>query len=232
MRPLRNPVVIRALAAVFAGYLRLVYRTLRWSEVNRAAVEAMWRDGGPVIVCFWHYAIPLSPRLWPRPEATQTMRALISRSNDGEFIAQTVERLGFPAVRGSSQKKSDLGKNKHGEQAFREMVRWIQDGVGMAVTPDGPRGPALEMQKGVVTLARLTRAPVLLVGLASAPSLRLNSWDRTLLPLPFGRGAMVWADAAHVTRADDIDAVTAAWTEKLRALDRQAMALARGQAQD
>lgn len=232
MRPLRNPLVVKTMATLFAGYLRLVYGTIRWEHVNRAAVEGVWRDGGPVILCFWHYAIPLSPCLWPSREAPQPMRALISRSNDGEFIAQTVERLGFGAVRGSSQKKTDTAKNKHGEQAFREMVRLIQDGVCMSVTPDGPRGPALEMQRGVASLARLTKAPVLMVGLASSPNLRLNSWDRTLIPLPFGRGAMVWADVAYASREDDIDDLTAAWTERMRALDRQALALASGKTRD
>jgi lysophospholipid acyltransferase (LPLAT)-like uncharacterized protein len=229
LRPLRHPLVVRAMASLFAAYLRLVYGTLRWTQVNRQSVEAVWREGGPVILCFWHYAIPLSPRLWPKDQAPQPMRALISRSRDGEFITQIIERLGFGAVRGSSQKKTDLAKNKHGEKAFREMVRLIQEGVCVAVTPDGPRGPALEMQKGVASLARITKAPVLMVGLAASPSLRLSSWDRTLIPLPFGRGAMVWADLAYVGRADDTDDVMSTWTERLRALDRQALALASGQ---
>jgi lysophospholipid acyltransferase (LPLAT)-like uncharacterized protein len=33
---------------------------------------------------------------------------------------------------------------------------------------------------------------VLLVGLACRPAIRTRSWDRAMLPLPFGRGAMVW----------------------------------------
>jgi hypothetical protein len=120
------------------------------------------------------------------------MRALISRSNDGEFIARTVEKLGFPSIRGSSAKKTDLAKNKHGEQAFRDMVQWVRDGGGVAITPDGPRGPAEHMEKGTPSLARITGAPVIFVGLAAKPCIRLGSWDNTMIPLPFAKAAMVW----------------------------------------
>jgi hypothetical protein len=229
MRPLRSPLVIRAVSALFSGYLKLTYATLRWQVVNREAAEAVWRQGGGVILCLWHHAIPLSARLWPAGGGRQPMRVLISLSNDGEFIAQTMRRLGFEAVRGSSKKKSDTAKNKHGEQAFRQMVRVIQSGEGMALTPDGPRGPALEMQKGVATLARITGAPVLMAGIAAAPHVRLHSWDRTLVPLPFTRAAIVWGDVVYAGRGDDVDDLTAAWTARLRALDRRALALASGQ---
>jgi lysophospholipid acyltransferase (LPLAT)-like uncharacterized protein len=222
---LKSPLVLRGVAALFAGYARLTLATLRWTREGQDIAKSHWSKGGGVILCLWHHNIPLGPASWPAAEGAQDMRVLISRSKDGEFITQVMDRLGFGAIRGSSKKKTDLAKNKNGEQAFREMVRWVRDGNAVAVTPDGPRGPAEVMQKGVAALARATGAPVLMVGLAAAPAKRLNSWDRTVTPLPFGRAAMVWGEPVHAGRDDDADALIADWTMRLRALDARANAL-------
>jgi lysophospholipid acyltransferase (LPLAT)-like uncharacterized protein len=228
MRPLKSPLVIRAGAAIFTAYIRFTLATLRWRHVNREIAQAAWAQGGAAILCMWHHTIPLASRSWPAKEGAQELQVLISRSKDGEFIAQVMDRLGFASIRGSSKKKSDTAKNKNGEQAFREMVRALQSGIAIAVTPDGPRGPALQMQKGAAALARVTGAPVLMVGIACSPSFRLDTWDRTMTPLPFGRAAMVWGGPFFASRDDDPDALTARWTEILQDLDRQALALASG----
>jgi len=224
----RSAAVQGFLAAVFAGWLRLCYATLRWEREGQEKAEAVWAAGGGAILCFWHARIPLGPQSWPQGPERQDMRALISRSADGEFIALTVQKIGFPAIRGSSKKGSDPGKNKHGEQAFRDMIKWVKGGGGVAITPDGPRGPAEVMQAGTPTLARVTGAPVLFVGLASKPCLRIGSWDRTVIPLPFSRGAMVWDGPVSAGRDDDLEALTVEWAERLSAVTRRAEAMLDG----
>ncbi|USQ95618.1 lysophospholipid acyltransferase family protein [Caulobacter sp. RL271] len=227
MRPLRSPFVIWLLSSIFAGYSKLVFRTLRMTVEGAEQAEAVWKQGretgAGAILCFWHSRIPMSPLSWPQDLARrQDMRALISRSNDGEFIARTVEKLGFPSIRGSSAKKTDLTKNKHGEQAFRDMVQWVRSGGGIAITPDGPRGPAEHMEKGTPSLARVTGAPVIFVGLAAKPCIRLGSWDATLVPLPFARAAMVWDGPTGAGRGDDVDQLAEDWADRLSAVTRRA----------
>jgi lysophospholipid acyltransferase (LPLAT)-like uncharacterized protein len=214
LRPLRNAAVQSVLAAILAAYLKLTLKTIRWRIEGLPAAEAVWAAGGAVVVCFWHARIPLSPACWPLDRA-QEPRALISLSPDGAFIARAVAKLGFPAIRGSSQKASDPTKAKGGSTAFRETLRWLKSGGGLAITPDGPNGPPEVMKDGSKALARAAACPVLLVGLASAPAVRLNSWDRTLVPLPFGRGAIVW-------RAVGLDED---WDAELNAATRRAEAL-------
>ncbi len=221
----RSAAVQNVLAFVFANWLRLCYATLRWTREGQDRVQGVWAAGGGAILCFWHARIPLAPQSWPQGPDKQDMRALISRSADGEFIALTVQQIGFPAIRGSSKKASDPGKNKHGEQAFRDMIKWVKAGNGIAITPDGPRGPAEVMQSGTPTLARVTGAPVLFVGLASKPSLRIGSSDRTLIPLPFSKGAMVWDGPVYAARDDDLEALNVEWAERLTAVTRRAEAL-------
>ena len=230
MRPLRSPFVIWLLSSIFAGYSKLVFKTLRMTVEGADQAEAVWAQGRETgvgaILCFWHSRIPMSPLSWPQDLARrQDMRALISRSNDGEFIARTVEKLGFPSIRGSSAKKTDLAKNKHGEQAFRDMVKWVKDGGGVAITPDGPRGPAEHMEKGTPSLARVTGAPVIFVGLAAKPCLRLGSWDSTMIPLPFAKAAMVWDGPTGAGRGDDPDQLADDWADRLSAVTRRAETL-------
>lgn len=226
-RLFRAPAVQAALAAVFAAYLRFALGAIRWRSENAQAAEAVWDAGGGVLVCFWHGRIALSPACWPLGRA-QEPRALISLSPDGQFIAGAVERLGFPAIRGSAAARPQRARDKGGVAAFRDVLRWLARGGGVAVTPDGPRGPNEEMAAGVPLLAKASGAPVLLVGLACRPCLRLGSWDSAMLPLPFGRGAIVWAEAAPPGRDADeatLSAVRADWATRLSEATRQAEAM-------
>lgn len=225
MRPLRHPLTQRLLSRVLAGYLRFALRTIRWRSDNAAAAEGVWEARGPVIVLFQHGRIALSPACWPLDRA-QEPRAMISLSADGEFIAGAVERLGFPAIRGSAGKAGDTAKAKGGAGAFRETLRWLKGGGGIAITPDGPRGPPGAMTEGPPLLARASGAPVLLVGLACRPCLRLKSWDAQVIPLPFGRGRIVWDGPLRAARDADLEALREDWRARLQAVTDRAEALA------
>jgi lysophospholipid acyltransferase (LPLAT)-like uncharacterized protein len=217
------------LTNLMAGYLGLVYATLRWTREGQEHARAVWaqslRDRSGAILALWHSRVPVGPATWPQGPDKPEIRVLVSQSRDGEFITRVIGKLGFPAIRGSSVKKSDIAKNKGGEQAFRDMVKWVRDGGAMAITPDGPRGPAEQMQKGALALARMTGAPVLFVGVAMKPCIRLNTWDRTIIPLPFAKAAMVWDEPATMTRDDDPDALVEAWSARLSAVTRRAEAI-------
>jgi len=224
----RSAAVQRFLATLFAAWLRLCYATFRWTRVGQEKAEQVWAMDSGAVLCFWHAQVPLAPPSWPQSPERQEMRCLISRSADGEFIARTMERNGFPAFRGSSKKTSDPSKNKYGEQALRDMAKWVRAGGAVALTPDGPRGPAEVMQGGALSLARITGAPVIFCGLAVRPSFRIGSWDRTHIPLPFGRGVMVWDGPYFMGRSDDLEAQRPVWEARLTATQRRAEALVDG----
>ncbi len=220
-RLFRSPVVQATLAYLFAAYLKVALSTIRWRQENLPVAERVWDAKGGVLVCFWHSRIALSPACWPLDRA-QAPRALISLSPDGQFIAGAVARLGFPAIRGSSAKKSDPAKAKGGAGAFRDVLRWVARGGGVAITPDGPRGPAEQMAEGTPLLAKASGAPVLFVGLASKPCLYLKSWDAAVVPLPFTRGAIVWDGVETVARGADEAALNADWAARMSAATRRA----------
>lgn len=188
-RLLRAHPVQNALAALLAAYMRLVSRTTRWEVRGLEAVEPVWRGGKGVIGAFWHGRVLMTIAGWPA--YAQRPAILISRSPDGAFIARATRRLGHDVIRGSGRnvRKS---KDKGGSAAFRRMIAHVQAGGCMALTPDGPRGPLMQASGGAVRLAKLTGAPILCFAWSTRWRLVLPSWDRLVLPLPFGRGVMVW----------------------------------------
>ena len=222
MRPLRNPVIQTLLSSVLAAWMKFCFATIRWTYEGREHAERVWADGGGVICAFWHSRIGLSPACWPLDRA-QPAKALISLSPDGQFIAKAVGRLGFPAIRGSTGRKDAPEVAKGGAVAFREVLRQLKIGA-VAVTPDGPRGPARQMGDGMPLMARMSKAPVLFIGMSCHPAIRLASWDKAVLPLPFGKGAIVW-DIARYPEGDDAAVVAPAWTERLNAVEARADAI-------
>ncbi|RZJ89949.1 MAG: DUF374 domain-containing protein [Brevundimonas sp.] len=222
MRPLRNPAIQTVLAWLLATWMRFCFATIRWTYENRSVAEGVWDRGGGVLCAFWHSRIGLSPACWPLDRA-QPAKALISLSPDGQFIAKAVARQGFPAVRGSSANKDKAAAAKGGTQALRDGLKQLKIGA-LAITPDGPRGPARQMAEGLPLMAKLSGAPVLFIGLSCNPAIRLGSWDSAVLPLPFAKGAIVY-DIAHFPQGGDLAEVATAWTERLTAVEARADAI-------
>ncbi|MGC1305306.1 MAG: lysophospholipid acyltransferase family protein [Caulobacteraceae bacterium] len=223
----RAPQVQGALAVVLSAYLDFALKTTRWTFENRATADEAVASTKGIIGCFWHGRIPLGPAC-REVLAHKPRKVIISLSPDGEFIARAMARLSFPAIRGSSARKDDSANAKGGAGATMESLRFLRSGGVVAITPDGPRGPAEEMAAGAVTLAKVSRVPVFLIGLHAAPRFRLRSWDKTLFPLPFGRGAVVFDGPLYAPRdADDaaMEALRLDWQARLTAANSRAATL-------
>ena len=225
----RNPRVQSVLGGLLAAYLRLALSTIRWRREGQEPIEALWRDPRGMLLCFWHARLFLAPASWPLASGPP-VRGVISLSPDGEFLVKAVAHLGIPAIRGSSGKKSDPAKAKGGAAAFREILKWLNAGGATAITPDGPRGPAEQMAEGTPMLAAMSGAPGVLLGLACRPCIRLNTWDRMVIPLPFGRGAVVWHPPLTIDRtavSDGVETLRREWAHQLTAVTDRAEAMLR-----
>ena len=188
----RKPLVQRGVAALAAGLMRVVGATTRWQSVN-AAAAASARAGQPTIIAFWHNRLALMPACWPSQAA---FHMLISSHPDGQLIARTIAHFGFGSVAGSSR--------RGGGEALRRLARLLKSGGSVGVTPDGPRGPRMSVGEGTLVLAKLTGAPILPVAVSVRRRVVLGTWDQLIIPLPFGRGAMIWGNPITVPRdADD-----------------------------
>lgn len=195
---IRHPAMQAGLARLLGAYIAFVLRTTRWQLQGAEPVLAELVAGRPVIFAFWHERLPMAPALLRlaalREPALGRIRphALVSRHRDGRFIGAAIEPLGFRAVHGSS--------SRGGGAAMLGLLRVLRSGQPVGITPDGPRGPRRQAAEGVAQLAALSGAAIAPIGAATSHHRRLSSWDRMMLPLPFGRGAIVCGPLLRVPR--------------------------------
>jgi lysophospholipid acyltransferase (LPLAT)-like uncharacterized protein len=225
-RFLRLGSVQSVLALLLTLYVRIVSATMRWrfDQADQATHELGLPGGG--MLFFWHGRIALAVTC-RKIVLKRSWRAMISLSPDGEFVTKAAARLGFPAIRGSTGRRA-WGKGKGGGPAFMEALDFIAAEGGVIVTPDGPRGPAEIMQAGPIMLAKRAQTRVFLAGLASRPTLRLNTWDHTRLPLPFSRGCALIEGPLRIPADADraaIEALREDWQRRLVALQAKADAM-------
>lgn len=173
---LKERLLFATLPPLAAGLIRLLGFYTRTEFLGSEQVEALWQAKQRVILAFWHDQL-LMMVLGYRGSGA---KLLISPSKDGELIARTMQLFGQGAVRGSS--------SRGGRAAFRSLVALGQEDVDLVITPDGPKGPRHELKEGVIQLARLTGRPVVPMAFACSRGKRFSSWDRFLLPYPFGYG--------------------------------------------
>jgi lysophospholipid acyltransferase (LPLAT)-like uncharacterized protein len=175
----------RVLVALFFPLLRLWFRSLRYEVEDRCQVRTRPKSQ-PLIGALWHNRLLLIPYVAARFLANRDGAALISASRDGSLIADVVERFGFLPVRGSSSRR--------GSAALLELADVVAAGRDPLITPDGPRGPVYEVSAGIVFLAQKTGAPIMPINFEYSSYWRVKSWDRFILPKPFSKVRVVFAE--------------------------------------
>jgi len=173
----------------------MIYRflclSIRWDYVG----ERYGQDMPPFILGYWHSRILMLPYAFPNWKG----KLLISEHKDGGYIADAAKLMGFDSVRGSS--------TRGGAKALLTMIRLGKKGYSIAVTPDGPKGPAEEMKMGVMQLVKKTGLPFRAACYATKSHWRANSWDRFYIPKPFTRGVFVISDPIEVDDNEDDETV-------------------------
>ena len=158
--------------------------------------------GAPAIMAVWHERLSLMPVQWlmmtrrwdRRNRPASRLHILVSRSRHGRLVARAMRRFGAEPVFGSS--------SRGGAVSGRNLLRVIAHGDHVGITPDGPRGPRRHAAAGAAQLAALPGAPVLPCAAQTSQRWTLRSWDRMVIPRPFGRGVIVCGASISVARSD------------------------------
>lgn len=193
------------LSFLAAGFIQVLRASVRLQHHGDGPQRERERRDKRFILAFWHRHLLLMPYAY----RGRRISVLVSQSQDGELIARTVARLGIDSSRGSS--------SRGGVAGMRTLLRKAGEGYDLAFTPDGPRGPASEVQPGVILAAAATGWPIHPVAVAATRAKRLRSWDRFLVPLPLARVHFLYGEPLTVERrADPAEAAA----ELKRRLDR------------
>jgi lysophospholipid acyltransferase (LPLAT)-like uncharacterized protein len=177
---LPEEILWRAYGRLAWWILAFVGGSLRWISLDEFRQEELARSGGPYVLAFWH------GRQFPLVYAFRSsqLQVLVSRSRDGELIHRPLACSGIGTVRGST--------SRGGAKAYKKLVLLTTQGLVPAFTPDGPRGPAYSVARGVVSLARSTGASILPMISAARPAWHARSWDSFMVPRPFARCAIAF----------------------------------------
>ncbi len=172
-------------------YLRFVYCTTTWRYENESVPKALLDAKQPFIVAFWHGRLSMMAFAW-RHHQEHPFVMLLSSHRDGQLIGRMVERLGIQSVAGST--------TRQGKEAVLKIIKLLKKSNTVGITPDGPRGPNQTVADGVIHIARLSGAVILPATFSKKNRWHLKTWDRFLLPLPFGRGVFLWGDPVVIPK--------------------------------
>lgn len=178
-------------AHIGALYIRLVNWSTRWERIGADHYATLLKSGTGVIATAWHGRLFMAPLWVPRGRRAV---AMISRNDDGELISALVRRFRVVAIRGSTYDR-EKQREKGGAEVFSEAIEELtQRHALMAITPDGPRGPRMRAQRGIAQLSIETGAPIQPIAFSVRNGKVMRSWDRFLLPFPFGRGVQIFGE--------------------------------------
>ncbi|MBZ0253787.1 MAG: lysophospholipid acyltransferase family protein, partial [Candidatus Methylomirabilis sp.] len=205
----------------------LFFGTTRTRSVDKRHFDRFLARREPIIWACHHQGVLLLP-FHLRDPALGRRLAMVSASTDGDVIVKTMRMFGQSAARGSS--------TRYGKKALEVMIDMLKEGNAPGAEPhhglftvDGPKGPAGVAKLGAIILAKETGLPIVPVNWWASPRIALPNWDRTLLPVPFGRMAIAYEEPIFVpadASPEDMERLRALLEERLhRALENAKAAL-------
>ncbi len=179
---------LRKIAKLF---MLTIIKTCRIAIRGEERVDPLKARNRPIIYIFWHRHIFFTICQFRNTGASP----LISLSRDGEIVSQIAEEFGMKPIRGSS--------SRGGMRAFLTLLNTIKDqNAEILITADGPKGPAGELKDGTVVLAKKSKAVIVPISwYASRVKILEKTWDRFIVPRPFGK--IVFAYGAPYQVADE-----------------------------
>ena len=190
---------------------KILFWSLRKEFEGHEELQERLRAGKQFVGICWHSRSIILPRHY-HWVCYRPISVLVSQSFDGRFAGALLARHGFKPIYGSS--------SRGGQEGQEEMITSGRQGHCLAVTVDGPRGPAEEMKHGAVRMAASTGYPIYPFSSYADKITRLRSWDRMIIPHPFARAFFIIGKAIWVPADADEAAIEAKRVEAETELKR------------
>jgi len=179
----------KSIGFLFYLITKFIYFSIRLKCYDEEQKSNIFNNKSQYIFCCWHNRLFLGPHLLPR---NRIINALQSSHSDGMITSIAFKYLEMNVILGSSK--------KGGMQAFRKMIKCIQNGESIAITPDGPKGPKEIVKEGIIKLAQITGAPIVPLVWATKKFKLINSWDHFVIPFPFSKGIYTFGKPIYVDK--------------------------------
>lgn len=188
---LKSTPVIKCLSFIIYAYAMFVGKTTKWSlkGVDKFIKNA---QNSNMIFIGWHSRATMMPYFWNH-FIKMRLSALVSPHQDGQIIAHFLKRFNIKPINGSTNEKA--------RQGALEIMRELIDGSNIFISPDGPRGPRMHLKKSPVYFAQKTGKPIYCVCFSTDKALVFEkAWDKTLITLPFGKGAFFVSEPIYIPK--------------------------------
>jgi hypothetical protein len=163
-------------------------KSLKIEIKNSEVIEELDRQNKKYVLAFWHGTM-LLPWFMHRK---LLMNALISKSKDGDLLSRLLKYWDYQVIRGSS--------SKGGNTALNTLIDLARNNNSIAVTPDGPRGPAHQFKAGAVITAKKSGLPLVLLGIGFKKKKILGSWDSFQIPRLFSEVKAVYSEPIYIDK--------------------------------
>ena len=182
---------------LLANIVTLLCKSLRIKKVNEDSIEKLEEENKNYILAFWHGTMLLPWFLHGSP----SFAALTSKSKDGDLLAKLLKHWNYEVIRGSSSSGGDV--------ALGIMIDYAKNKYSVAITPDGPRGPAHKLKAGAVVAAKKTGIPVVLAGVGYKKKKVLGNWDKFEIPYFFSQANIIYSEPVFINKDLNYDETSA-----------------------
>jgi len=178
---------LRLLAHIFlTNIASILCKSIRIRKINDDYIKRLQQQNKNYILAFWHGTMLLPWYLHGNPSFV----ALISKSKDGDLLAKLLENWNYKVIRGSSSTDGDV--------ALKFMIDYAKNNYSIAITPDGPRGPAHKLKAGAIVSAKKSKVPLVLAGVGYNKKKILKSWDNFEVPHFFTEAKVIYSEPIDI----------------------------------
>ncbi len=197
---LRKRFVQNIAAQLFLFYIKLVVLTSRIIRRNATKIYQLKAQEN-LIFAFWHGRTILLPSYL---EQNGNYYSVVSQHSDGQLISDFLAKSGSKLIRGSS--------SKGGSKVIRNVITALKEpNTYIAIVPDGPRGPNMQVNGSVIDIARLANTKIVPISISVKKAKFFNSWDHFMLPKLFNHITMEYGEPLVVPKKASAEQI-----EKLR----------------
>lgn len=158
--------------------LQIVVRIIHLTNKKTYHYPTVNLDNENLIVAMWHGDLLMQPLNYRHFKKNGEIKVIVSEHKDGEIIRKVCEYLGVGGLSGSS--------SKGGAKALIGAIKALKNGIDVAITPDGPRGPIYSVADGIVILSQKTKTKIVVLSAIPKSYWQMSSWDKFIVPKPFG----------------------------------------------
>lgn len=149
------------------------------------------KKNGPIIYAIWHSRLLYLGIILK--SKTHQNYGLVSEHRDGKLIGEFIKKFNSKVVYGST--------NHGGSKALREMLKILKNKNNhLTIIPDGPRGPAMQVNSAIIDLAKMTGAKILPLSYSAKKCKFANSWDRFLIPQLFNHITISFGNIINIPK--------------------------------